>query len=276
MKILVTNDDGVSCAGLWAIVAEMRKLGEVVVVAPDREQSGVGTAVTFHQPLRFKEAPPMLPGIPTYSVEGTPADTAILALRYLFPDQIDLVVSGINEGANLGSDAYISGTVGAALQGFLCGISAMAISVGSFKDPIFGPAATVARLVAERMLTGEEAANGLPRPILLNVNLPNVPLEQIKGIEVTRLSFRKNMDAIHEGYDGKRRYYWIVRQKSEWTAEPGTDRWALKQDYVSITPFLSHVSLGSVASLLHELAPSLSQELLGVRPPQTPSTQLAH
>lgn len=261
MKTLVTNDDGVQCPGLWAIVAEMRKLGEVVVVAPDREQSGVGTSVTFHHPLRFKEVKPLIGGVPVYSVEGTPADSVILALRYLFKDEINLVISGINEGANLGSDVYISGTMGAALQGFLFGLPSIAISVGSLKNPLFEPAATVARLLGEMLIEGKDAYNKVPHPVLLNVNIPNVLIKQMRGIQITRLSFNESADGVHEGYDGRRRYYWIVRQKDQWPAEPGTDRWALKQNYISITPFLSHVSLGSVASILHEIAPSLFKQV---------------
>ncbi|MBI4289138.1 MAG: 5'/3'-nucleotidase SurE [Chloroflexi bacterium] len=276
MKTLVTNDDGVYCPGLWAVVTEMKKMGDVVVVAPDREQSGVGTAVTFHQPLRFKEVSPLVSGVPAYSVEGTPADSVILALRYLFPDQVDLVISGINEGANLGSDAYISGTVGAALQGFLCGLSSLAVSVGSWKEPLFLPAALLTRLLAEHMLATGGSDIALPQPVLLNVNLPNLPLEQTKGVEITRLSFKKSTDAVHEGYDGKRRYYWIVHQKPSLEAEPGTDRWALKQDFVSITPFLSHVSIGSVASVLQQLAPTLCKQFLPHQPSSAASAHLPH
>lgn len=261
MKTLVANDDGVHCPGLWAVVAEMKKLGDVVVVAPDREQSGVGTSVTFHHPLRFKEVNPLIEGVPTYSAEGTPADSVILALRYLFKDEIDLVISGINEGANLGSDVYISGTVGAALQGFLFGLSSIAISVGSLKNPLFEPAAKMARLLGEMLIKAKDINNAIPQPVLLNVNLPNVSIKQMRGIHITRLSFNESADGVHEGYDGRRRYYWIVRQKENWTAEPGTDRWALKQNYISITPFLSHVSQSSVASVLHEMAPSLYKKL---------------
>lgn len=277
MKTLVTNDDGIHSPGLWAVVAEMKKLGEVVVVAPDREQSGVGTSVTFHNPLRFKEVQPLIVGIPTYSVEGTPADSVIVALRYLFKDEVDLVISGINQGANLGSDAYISGTVGAALQGFLCGLSSLAISVGSLKDVHFEPAAQISRLLGEMMaVPTNQASTGLPRPIFLNVNLPNIPTEQLKGLEVTRPAFRKSEDAIHEGYDGRRKYYWITHQEPQWNPEPGTDHWALQQNCVSITPFLSQVSLGSVASLLQGLAPSLYQRLIALRSTHAPPAQLIY
>lgn len=121
MKILVTNDDGISSEGLWTLVKELKNIAQVIVTAPDREQSAIGTAVTLHQPLRVKRVRPMVPEVETYSIEGTPADSVILALSKLIKDRVDLVVSGINQGLNLGNDVPISGTVGSALQGYLHG-----------------------------------------------------------------------------------------------------------------------------------------------------------
>jgi len=129
MKILVTNDDGILAEELGMLVKELKNIAQIVVVAPDREQSAIGTAVTLHQPLRVQKVRPMVPGVETYSVEGTPADSVILALSRLIKDKVDLVVSGINQGLNLGNDVPISGTVGAALQGYLHGFPAFAISV---------------------------------------------------------------------------------------------------------------------------------------------------
>ena len=122
MQILVTNDDGIFSPGLWALVAELKSIARVVVVAPDMEQSASGTAVSLRQPLRVQKISPVVSGVEAYSVEGTPCDSVILALGKLIKDEVSLVVSGINQGHNLGDDIHISGTVGAALQGYLRGL----------------------------------------------------------------------------------------------------------------------------------------------------------
>jgi len=134
LRVLITNDDGIAAPGLWALAEEFNRTAEVVVVAPDREQSGVGTSVSLHSPLRVRSVRPVVPGIETYAVEGTPADSVIIALRMLLKDKLDLVVSGINEGSNLGTDVLISGTVGAAFQAYFYGLPAIAVSVASFSD----------------------------------------------------------------------------------------------------------------------------------------------
>jgi len=128
MKILVTNDDGVLSEGLWVLVRELTEIANVTVVAPDKEQSAIGTAVTLRQPIRAQKVKPAIPEVETYAVEGTPSDSVILALGKLVTGKVDLVISGINHGMNLGEDVHISGTVGAALQGFLLGFTSLAIS----------------------------------------------------------------------------------------------------------------------------------------------------
>ena len=128
MKILVTNDDGVFAEGLWALVRELKSFARVVVVAPDREQSAIGTAITLIHPLRVQKVRSPVSEVEAYSVQGTPADSVILALEKMVVDKADLVISGINQGLNLGNDVLISGTVGAALQGYLRGFPAMAVS----------------------------------------------------------------------------------------------------------------------------------------------------
>lgn len=256
MRILVTNDDGVYARGLWTLVAALKEVGEVVVVAPDREQSAVGSSVTLHQPLRAREISPPVSGVKSYSVEGTPADCVILALRNLIDSEIDLMVSGINEGSNLGDDVLISGTVGAALQGYLNGIPSIALSVGALEDVHFDAAARLA-VVLTRII-----ANGpLPKEMLLNINLPNLPLSQIQGIEFTQLGRRSYGDMIKEGHDGKRKYYWIVRGKPEWQPEEGTDIWALLKDKISITPLHSDLTSPRLLPLLKELSPTIIQDL---------------
>ena len=232
LNILVTNDDGVLADGLWALVQELKETGTITVVAPDRDQSGVGTSVTFRHPLRLNKIKSPIKGVRTFSVDGTPADSVILALKHALNEKVDVIVSGINEGPNLGNDFFISGTVGGALQGYFYDIPSIAISVGSFEDARYDVAAKIAAKLAKAF--GEER---LPSKILLNVNVPNLPQAQIKGLEITRLGDRRYDDGIETGHDGKRHYYWIKRGVAEWVVEPGSDIWALEQDNISITPY---------------------------------------
>lgn len=259
MKILVSNDDGVYADGLWAVVKELREIAAVTVVAPDRDQSGAGTSVTLRHPLRMIEIKAPLDGVAAYSVEGSPADSVILALKLILKDGVDLVVSGINEGPNLGDDVYISGTVGAALQGFFYGIPAIALSIAAFGSLQFDMGARLAKLMAKEIVD-----KGLPRRMLLNVNLPNLPRGELEGIEITRLGERKYADRIEPGHDGKRQYHWIMRGKSEWQSTSGTDIWALEQNRISVTPLFGNPD-GSSRELLKSLAPELFRKLLDNR-----------
>ncbi|MDD5094729.1 MAG: 5'/3'-nucleotidase SurE [Dehalococcoidia bacterium] len=258
MKILVANDDGIQADGLWVLVDALRQVSEVVVVAPDREQSAVGTSVTLHHPLRMKKIESrIVRGIETYSVEGTPADSVILGLKLVAPGGVDLVISGINEGLNMGSDVFISGTVGAAFQGNFYETPAIAISTAiSDSKTRFDVAATVAKLLVMNI-----QQKGLHPKSLLNVNVPNIPLDQIQGVELTRLAGRKYQDEIKKGHDGKRDYYWIVRGESIWKETKGTDIWAIRQNRVSITPLLGNITNSSLFHPLQELCSSLSREL---------------
>jgi 5'-nucleotidase len=232
LQILVTNDDGIHADGLWSLVQELKEIGTVTVVAPDRDQSGTGTSVTLRQPLRLTRVASPVKGVKGYSVEGTPGDCVILALQHAVKDQVDVVISGINEGPNLGNDVFISGTVGAALQGYFYGIPSIAISVAAFKDLHWDIAAKLAGLLANSVKDGT-----LPQKMLLNVNVPNLPAEQITGIEITKLGERSYTDSIDQGHDGKRKYYWIVRGIPEWSVTPGTDIWAMEQNKISISFF---------------------------------------
>ena len=256
MRILVTNDDGITARGLWALVRELRRIAEVVVVAPDRDQSGIGTAVTLHHPVRVSPMPPEVTRVEAYSVEGTPADTVILALKTLLRDSVDMMFSGINEGSNLGNDVLISGTVSAALQGYFYGLPSVAISVGSIKRVRFDVAAKFGALIAQHV-----AESKLPQKFLLNINLPNLPLEKIAGIEITRLGERSYMDNIKAGHDGKRKYYWIVRGKPDWKEVEGTDISALGKNRISITPLHSDLSSDIHLESLNKVFPSLFQDL---------------
>ena len=243
MKILVTNDDGILAEGLWALVKELKNIAQVVVVAPDRERSGIGTAITLNQPLRVRRVRPIVPEIEAYSVKGTPADSVILALEKLVKNKIGLVISGINGGANLGHDSLVSGTVGAALQGYLRGFSSLAVSVSSRDSPYLDDAAKVAVSLAEKIAT-----NALPSNIFLNVNLPDLPLAKMRGVKVTHLVNEGHIGTVKEGHDGKREYYCLVPQKKiNKGKDRATDVWAVKQGNISITPLHAYFNNESSA-----------------------------
>lgn len=226
MRILVTNDDGIFSPGLWSLAEAASRFGEVFVVAPDVEQSGVGHAITIAHPVRAFPHPAPLPGphFPAYRVRGTPADCVALGLHLFGP--VDLVFSGINLGSNLGHEIWHSGTVAAAKQGRLFGLSAAA-----FSTPMngAGPDFSALRPWVERVL---ETLLRLERPFLVNVNLPHRP----KGFLWTRQSVRSYEGVVVEGEDpmGRPHYWFAARPLKE--AEKGTDRWAVEQGFIAATP----------------------------------------
>ncbi len=260
MKILATNDDGILADGLWKLVRELKKIAQVIVVAPDREQSGVGTAITFRQPLKVHSVTSVIPEVETYSVEGTPADSVILALGKLAQGRIDLVISGINSGPNLGEDVFISGTVGAALQGYFHGLPALAISIDARDSPCLESAAKLAALLAQKI-----DANALPTDIILNVNLPNLPAEEIKGARVTQLANHShhNTVAIREKHNEKHPYYWLVRQRLNNDTDTNTDVAAIEQGNISITPLHTCWLSRPLTGLSDSLCADLLEELRG-------------
>jgi 5'-nucleotidase len=231
LRILVTNDDGIFADGLWTLVGELKSIADIVVVAPDREMSAIGTAVSLHQPVRAKKVMPRVDGVETYAVEGTPADSVILALGKLVRDRVDLVISGINRGANLGDDVLISGTVGAALQASLHGPPAFAISLAISDNLNFGDAAKFAAL-----LTKKFGNNTLPANTCLNVNLPG---GKIRGVRITYPASKSHTDTIEERYDNGRQHYWLVRQRVNKSLDEKTDIWAIEQGNISISPLLA-------------------------------------
>lgn len=232
MNILVTNDDGVHAPGLWALAEALQACGDVTVVAPDRDQSGIGAAMTLLDVVRAREIEPQSPGIRTFSVEGTPADCVILATETLVDGGFDFVVSGINRGANLGLDIMNSGTLGSAFQGFFRGIRSIAMSVTSLSAADFDPAARTAA-----SLVGAIAENGIEAPLLLNVNLPNVPTAQMEQARLTLLGPRVYAESVEYVSDARRSHYWIRHNKPlDADVSEGTDAWATRNKCVSITP----------------------------------------
>jgi 5'/3'-nucleotidase len=224
-QILLTNDDGIQAEGLKVLAAALEGFATVSVVAPSREQSGAAQSLTLRQPIICHVA-----GERQWAVDGTPADAVIVALHKLLPEPPDLVISGINSGANLGENAYYSGTVGAAREAALHHIPALAISLCSKKNGVkFDAAARVARAAAELILR-----EGLPDQVLLNINVPE-PWDG--GVRFTRQSKKITRNQLSEGKDPRgRTYFWLFEQKINKDVEPDTDYAAIFAGAVSVTP----------------------------------------
>jgi 5'-nucleotidase len=210
----------------------MKRLGEAIVVAPDAERSAIGHAITTLTPLRVKEfrlGEEMI----GYAIDGTPADCVKIGVGSIFKDRpIDIVVSGINLGPNTATNVIYSGTVSAATEARILGIPSMAVSLGTFRDPDWSYAAELARRIAARVLE-----RGLPPKVLLNVNVPNLPRDRIKGLRVTRQgdsAYREDF-AIREDPRGQP-YYWLAGSYLMQDEDQATDAWALEHGYASVTP----------------------------------------
>jgi 5'-nucleotidase len=236
--ILVSNDDGIHSEGLTALADALRDLGEIVVVAPDRERSAVSHALTLHRPLRVVPA-----GSGRHAVDGTPTDCVNLAINGILPRRPVLVVSGINKGANLGDDVTYSGTVSAAMEGTLLGVPSIAVSLVGRDEYRFDAAARCAARLAAWVLE-----RGLPPDTLLNVNVPPLP-EGVdpRGLALTRMGRRRYGDAIVEKLDPRgRKYYWIGGEELSFEEEEGTDFHAISQGLISVTPI--HLDLTNYKS----------------------------
>ncbi|MDP3704304.1 MAG: 5'/3'-nucleotidase SurE [Legionellaceae bacterium] len=227
MRILISNDDGVLAPGIAALARAMASIADIDVIAPDRNRSGASNSLTLLQPLRVKQL-----DNGSHSVDGTPTDCVHLALTGYFDHTFDMVVSGINDGANLGDDVLYSGTVAAAMEGCNLGLPAIAFSMVSTDVQHYE---TAGRIASQLVL--QLQAHSLPSHTILNVNVPDLPLDQIKGIEVTRLGTRHNAEATHKLFDPRGRpIYWIGQPGDQADAGPGTDFFAVNRGYVSITP----------------------------------------
>jgi 5'-nucleotidase len=233
--ILVTNDDGVLAPGLLALVSEMRKLGKVSVLAPDRNWSGGGHVKTLDRALRVKEVR-LADGTQAFAGDGAPSDCVALGTLGYFKEPIDLVVSGINAGANLGHDVTYSGTVTAAMEAVIAGIPGIAVSLETMENHIgeinYGPAARSALKVVRQVIE-----NGLSHEILLNINVPFLPDEKIRGVILTRQGLRVYHSRLDERTDPRNKpYYWIGGDAPTGVPERGTDVGALAEGFVSVTP----------------------------------------
>jgi 5'-nucleotidase len=235
MHILVTNDDGVLAPGLLALAQELRALGNVTVLAPDHNWSASGHVKTLDRPLRVKKVK-LADGSEGLASDGAPSDCVALAMLGLLPEKIDLVVSGINPNANVGHDVTYSGTVTAAMEAAIWGVPGIAISLDTpenhFEQLDYGPAARFARRIAAAVLE-----KGLPEDTLLNVNVPFLPEDHIKGILATRQGLRVYRDLLVTREDPRGKpYYWIGGEAPTGVPEQGTDFGALAENCVTITP----------------------------------------
>ena len=239
VSILVTNDDGIMAPGLAALASAVSGLGTVYVVAPDRERSTIGHALTLHRPLRVEPLSER-----QVSVNGTPSDCVNLALLGLLPEKPALVVAGINHGENLGDDVTYSGTVSAAMEGTLLGVPSIAFSLAGEDHRMFTEAGRVARTLAELVLR-----EGLPRKTLLNVNIPaGVP----KGVRFTRLGHRVYSETVRKEIDPRgKAHYWVGAGPPLWEREEDSDMTAVHDGYVSVTPL--HMDLTD-HQMLHKMA----------------------
>lgn len=231
MRILLSNDDGIHSPGMEALFQSVKDLGEVIVAAPDSQMSAVGHAITISDPIKVVEV--CYPnGLCGFAIGGTPADCVKLAVEALLDRPPDLVISGINLGPNAGISVIYSGTVSAATEGTILGIPSMAVSINTFKDPIWPTAAQVARRMAEKILS-----EGLPRDTLLNVNVPNVPFEKLNGYEVTTMARSQFKEVFHRRTDPRGNvYYWMDGEMELADGQSGTDVQALERGRVSLTP----------------------------------------
>jgi 5'-nucleotidase len=236
--LLVTNDDGVHSAGLMALYRAMKDLGDAYIVAPDRERSAAGHSLTLHRPLKATEMRERV-----FSINGTPTDCVTLGINKLLPERPGLIVSGINKGANLGDDITYSGTVSAAIEGTIFGIPSIAFSLPSDKHFHFDTASAVAAQIASYVLE-----HSLPYDTLLNVNIPNVAREMIRGIKFTRQGKRVYDGAIQEMFDPwGEKHFWIGGGKPYWERGEDTDIEAVQANFISITPI--HLDLTNYDAL---------------------------
>ena len=247
MRILISNDDGYQSSGIRILADTLSEVATVYVVAPDRDRSGASNSLTLDSPIRARQADNGF----TY-VDGTPTDCVHLAITGLLDNEPDMVVAGINAGANLGDDVLYSGTVAAAMEGRFLGFPAIAVSLVSESPRHFETAARITLDLVRRLLS-----NSLPADTILNVNVPDLPLEKLAGMQATRLGHRHKSEAVVQMHDPRGRpVYWVGPAGSEQDAGPGTDFHAVRSGHVSVTPLdvdlTRYTALEGVSSWLED------------------------
>ncbi len=247
MHILLSNDDGYAAQGLITLAEALRPLVELTVVAPERNRSGASNSLTLERPLRITTAPNGF-----IKVDGTPTDCVHLAITGLLEHEPDMVFAGINHGANLGDDVIYSGTVAAATEGRFLGLPAIAISLGSSNPTHFATAAGVAVTLLRRV-----QEQPLPPDTILNVNVPDIAPERVRGYQSTRLGQRHKAEPVIKTLDPRGRViYWVGSAGPEQDAGPGTDFFAVRNHYVSVTPLQIDLTRYERVSMIAEWLPA--------------------
>lgn len=246
--ILVTNDDGITAPGIRALAKAMEELGEVVIVAPDSPQSGMGHAITINKPLRLDKLT-VAGEFMGYQCSGTPVDCVKIAIDKILKRKPDICVSGINHGSNSSINVIYSGTMSAAMEGAIEGVPSVGFSLLDYAlDADFSPSAHYAKMIAQNILN-----NGLPNGVLLNVNIPKLSLDKIKGVKVCRQAIAKWNEEFDERIDpNKRKYYWLTGKFENQDKGNDTDEWALSNGYISMVPvqfdFTAHHAMSELNS----------------------------
>ena len=238
MHLLLSNDDGYQAPGLISLAESLAKIADITVVAPHLDRSAASNSLTLQTPLRATEVKPAW-----YKVDGTPTDCVHLGITGLLNNEPDMVVAGINSGPNLGDDVIYSGTVAAAMEGRYLGSPAVAVSINSFQPQYYETAAVVVRNLVAKIID-----KPLPKDIILNINVPDVPIEQIRGIQTTRLGNRHKAEPAIVDQDPRGKpIFWVGAAGPEQDAGPGTDFHAISENYVSVTPL--HVDLTQYSAM---------------------------
>jgi 5'-nucleotidase len=255
MNILVTNDDGIDSKGLWTLARAMNRIGQVSVIAPDKERSGVGSCLSFRSDININEVTSSIPGVTAYAVDGTPGDCVMLGMNRLSAGKVDLVVSGINPGPNIGRDIQYSGTVMATLQGYYAGIPSIAVSLfpEKYDEKLdFDFAAEVAEKLALNIKNNRLQINSI-----LNVNVPNIPRDRIKGILITRTADTGYVKPSRIQGEKVMRYTLEPDYTRISSSAQDTDIWAINAGYISISPLRFEVNhrevLPSVTACIQEI-----------------------
>lgn len=262
-RILLTNDDGIEAAGLQQLAAALARDYDLLIVAPEEERSGTGPALSLRREVTYRRHA-LPPGTESYAVAGTPGDCVVFGLSRP-GEPVQAVVSGVNQGANRGHDVLISGTVGAALQAFFAGVPAMALSLATVEEPRWGTSVRVARALLPVLLRRQP-------PLLLNVNLPNVPARRIRGIVVAPMGRRSFHELVEDAGSEGRQAFRIVRTRSEVEAPEGTDVWAVRQGYVAVTPLQVDLTAVGEVAWATELCGDLERRLWPKRRGSSPQS----
>ena len=244
MKILLTNDDGIDAPGINILASVLKDAGhDIIVVAPSTEQSATSHSITLHQPLRILDR-----GDNYFAVTGSPADCMILAFSSIVKDDIDLVISGINAGQNMGEDILYSGTVAAALEAMFIGKRSIALSIAAYHDQQFETAAQFMKQFID-----EGIVDLIEGRMALNINVPNLSVEEIKGVKITKIGHRRYEDFVKEQKDPRgRKIYWIGGSKAIWEDVENTDFRVLNDNHISITPISPNFTIESKFTPLFE------------------------